>query len=57
MATDDECTGYARECVRLAGLTKDPQLRDQLLDMAREWMGAAMHDEAAEIKSRWQPAA
>jgi hypothetical protein len=43
MATDKECLEYARECVRLAGLTDDQQIRDQLLNMAREWMGAAMH--------------
>ena len=41
---DDDCIGYARECVRLAGLTKDPELRDQLLNMAREWMATAMHE-------------
>jgi hypothetical protein len=41
---DDDCIGYARECVRLAGLTHDPQLRDQLLNMAREWMATAMHE-------------
>lgn len=44
MVTDEECVGYARECVWLAGLTKDVQLRDQLLNMAREWMAAAMHE-------------
>jgi hypothetical protein len=33
-----------RECVRLAGLTKDEVLRDQLLNMAREWMATAMHE-------------
>jgi hypothetical protein len=41
---DDDCIGYARECVRLAGLTQDPELQDQLLDMAREWMATAMHE-------------
>ena len=41
---DDDCIGYARECVRLAGLTQDPQLRGQLLNMAREWMATAMHE-------------
>jgi len=40
MTSDPECVNYARECVRLAGLTKDLQLRDQLLNMAREWMAA-----------------
>jgi hypothetical protein len=46
MTSDEECVEYARECVRLAGLTKDLQLRDQLLNMAREWMAAAMHESA-----------
>jgi hypothetical protein len=45
MAIDHVCEGYARECVRLAGLAKDQQLRDQLLDMAREWMAAAMWEQ------------
>ena len=40
---DDECVDYARECVRLAGLTDNPELREQLLNMAREWMATAMH--------------
>jgi len=33
--TDQECVDYARECVRLAELTKDLQLRDWLLTTAR----------------------
>jgi len=37
---------YARECVRLAGLAEDPMLRDQLLDMARNWMAEAMQEGA-----------
>ena len=41
MATDQECVDYARECVRLAELTKDLQLRDWLLTTAREWMAIA----------------
>ena len=44
MISDEECVEYARECVRLAGLTKDMQLRDQLLNTAREWMAVAMHE-------------
>jgi hypothetical protein len=52
---DDDCIGYARECVRLAGLTEDPQLRDQLLNMAREWMATAMH-EAKSPKAKAPPA-
>jgi NADH:ubiquinone oxidoreductase subunit D len=45
MATDKECVGYARECVRLARLTQDQRIREQLLNMAREWMAVAMHEE------------
>jgi hypothetical protein len=41
MATDDECMGYAAECERLAGLTSDPQLKEEFLKMAREWKAMA----------------
>jgi hypothetical protein len=41
MATDSECVGYARECVRLAGMTTDPQLRGELLKIAHEWRAMA----------------
>jgi hypothetical protein len=44
MATDEECVGYARECVRLAGLATDYELQEQLLQMARNWMAEAMHE-------------
>jgi hypothetical protein len=50
MAIDNECEGYARECVRLAGLAKDQHLRDQFLDMAREWMSEAMHERPKPLK-------
>ena len=39
--TDDECVSYARDCVRLSELTKDEYIREQLLNMAREWMAQA----------------
>jgi hypothetical protein len=45
MACDQEMEGYARECVRLAHQTVDPEIREQLLQMAREWMAVAMHEE------------
>jgi hypothetical protein len=45
MTIDHECEGYARECVRLANLTSDPNIRDQLMQIAREWMAAVMHEE------------
>jgi hypothetical protein len=44
---DKEMEGYARDCVRLAGLAQDHELREQLLQMARHWMAAAMHEERA----------
>ena len=44
MATDEGCVEYARECVRLAGLATDQELREQLLQMARNWMAEAMHE-------------
>lgn len=33
---------YARECCRLARLTEDQRIQRRLLEMAREWMTAAM---------------
>ena len=47
MATESECIQYARECVRLAGLTDDPDIRDRLLEIAREWMAAAMGEDVS----------
>ena len=44
MPTDREYVGYARDCVRLAGLVQDQRIRDKLLNMAREWMAVAMHE-------------
>jgi hypothetical protein len=54
MATDEECVGYARECVRLAGLCTDQEVRDQLLEMARNWM-AKPCTSAARMRLRSSP--
>jgi len=43
--------GYARECVRLAGQAQTPELRDQLIDLARIWMDAALIEEETEEKA------
>jgi hypothetical protein len=32
---------YAHDCIRLAGMTDDPAIREPLLKMAREWMEVA----------------
>jgi hypothetical protein len=35
------CVDYACECVRLAALTDDPDIRAELLEVARSWMQEA----------------
>ena len=54
MASDQECVDYARECVRLAGLTNDAQLRQYLTNLARDWIATSvMHkNEMLEATSR-----
>jgi hypothetical protein len=44
---DKDCEVYARECVRLAYLCADPRTRENLMQMAREWMETAMHEARA----------
>jgi uncharacterized UPF0160 family protein len=38
---------FARDCVRLAGQAKSPELCEKLFAMAREWMRAAMDEQDA----------
>jgi hypothetical protein len=53
MTLDTEMEGYARDCVRFAYLTTDPDMREGLLQLAREWMAAATHDrESAGFKQK-----
>jgi hypothetical protein len=33
--------GYAQDCIRLARLAPDPEIRDELVKMAGQWMAAA----------------
>ena len=40
-----EAEYYARECIRLAGLTADEEARATLVEMAREWMNVAIEAE------------
>jgi hypothetical protein len=47
VAPDKELEDYARDCVRLAQLTDIPEIREPLLQMAREWMAAAMGEPKA----------
>jgi hypothetical protein len=48
MATDDERMDHAEEFVRLAGLTDDLTVRDQLIDFARGWMAAEQRERRSE---------
>src|SRR3954454_6584210 len=40
-----KCEGFARYCVRWAERADTPELREKLLNLAREWMRAVMEDE------------
>jgi hypothetical protein len=44
-ATAKEFDDYARDCVKLAEQVNCPELREKLLQQAREWMQAVMDDE------------
>jgi hypothetical protein len=44
MSSGNEFEEYARDCVRLAQQAGTPELREQLLAMAQEWMEALMKD-------------
>jgi hypothetical protein len=38
MSANKDCVDYARECIRLATSATDPDIRNQLLQMASDWM-------------------
>jgi hypothetical protein len=44
---------FASDCVRLAGQVDAPELRDKLLNIARDWMRAAMEEERGQ--EAWPP--
>ena len=48
--------GYTRKCVRLAGLATDQEFREQLLQMARNWMAEAMHERCKDALALKPPA-
>jgi hypothetical protein len=41
MTADKDCVDYARECIRLATLAKDSDIREHLLQLARDWIAQA----------------
>jgi hypothetical protein len=57
MAIDKELEEYARDCIRLAGMTDDPAIREPLLKMAREWMEAARAEQPHVNGAKTQPSA
>jgi hypothetical protein len=50
--SDKDMEDYARDCVRLAQLAQEPNLREQLMQLARDWMAAAMHEPAGFEKNQ-----
>ena len=48
----EKCMAHARECVRLAGLTDDQEVRDQLIALARDWIVAARKEEEDDDDSK-----
>ena len=52
MPSDNEFMCNAEEYVRLAGLTDDLIVRDQLLNMAQGWMAAAQQKRRTDAERR-----
>ena len=48
----EEFEGFARDCVRLAERADTPELREKLLNLAREWMRAVMDDEDSDCAAK-----
>lgn len=45
MSSPDEFRAFARECLRWAEETSDEKHREVLLDLAKQWMHAALQTE------------
>jgi hypothetical protein len=52
-----EFEDFARDCVRLAGQAENPELRDRLLEIARDWRQAAKDELANEHRRLRRPIA
>ena len=44
-----EFEDFARDCAQLAAQADTPELRERLLSMARDWMRAAMEEDARTV--------
>ena len=47
-----DCLAYASECVRLAGLAHDLQIREELLNLADDWMAKGIFRTASDPQMR-----
>jgi hypothetical protein len=52
MASDEEYMCCVREYVRLAGLTDNRNVRDQLIAFARGWVAAAQRERRGDADAR-----
>ena len=52
MTIDEKFMAHARECVRLAGLTDDQEVRHQLIALARDWIVIARKQEEEDDDSK-----
>ena len=52
-----EFEGFARDCVRLAERADTPELREKLLNLAREWMRAVMEAKNSYCTANRRPVA
>jgi len=56
MASEKKCMDHASECVRLAGLTDDIAVRDQLVELAKGWISAAQQEQGvAQVITLYPP--
>jgi hypothetical protein len=44
-----EFEDFAEDCIRFAGQTENPKLRERLLKIAQDWLQAAMHEQGPAI--------
>jgi hypothetical protein len=49
MVADPEYVDFARDCVRLAQSADSPELRERLLQIAREWLAVAMQEDKTPV--------
>jgi uncharacterized protein (DUF362 family) len=55
--TAKEFEDFARDCMRAANQADSPELREKLLNLAREWMPAVMVEDAASAtQGQWPKA-